>query len=404
MLENLINPFYPPIEERAPLPAFYLPAAFALLVLGYAIGPGLIRNTAISSLLLLLTLQRPYYTAGSVASDYSFSGVCIIYFLASLDLGNSNPRWIGRTDKPAPKDGSSGVAWRDAKTWPQRLGWAFNLATTNRGIGWDWQVKGVPAHPEPDATRLRFVGKRVLDFARHVALKSLAVYGIGFCQTVQPAVVQTSPWTAHLLGVIENWCGAVWGWNTIGLAYAAGAAITVLLGIYEPWQWPPMLNSVTMAWSVRRIWSVAYHQILRRVLQQPGIRLARLLGFKKGSIPSRYLQLYLAFYISFCIHWWQQYVITRSDKGEFAFFMMQPVAITIEDFVQWVWGSIMNPKRRQNLHWFELLVGYVWTVAAFTFTLTPYVKGMTGTGVVGLGNPGEKAAMTLGRQHGAAYT
>ncbi|KAI1654000.1 hypothetical protein F4813DRAFT_239080 [Daldinia decipiens] len=163
-----------------------------------------------------------------------------------------------------------------------------------------------------------------------------------------------------------------------------------------------MLNSVAMATSVRKTWSVAYHQLLRRTVQQPGLRLARLLGFKKGSIPSRYIQLYLAFYISFSIHWWQQYVITRGDKGEFAFFMIQPVVITLEDFFQWVWRNAINTKRKQDLIWFEHAIAYVWTFTAFTFTLTPFLNGMVATGIIG-GSPEEVIAVSLGHRHGAKY-
>lgn len=95
-------------------------------------------------------------------------------------------------------------------------------------------------------------------------------------------------------------------------------------------------------------------------------------------------------------------MITRGDKGEFAFFMIQPVVITLEDFVQWVWRNAINPKRKQDLLWCELAVGYVWTFTAFAFTLTPFVKGMVATGIIG-GSPEEAMAMSLGQRHGAKY-
>ncbi|KAI1647387.1 uncharacterized protein F4817DRAFT_337410 [Daldinia loculata] len=402
MLERFINPFYPPIEERLPLPILYTPGAFVVLVFGYAIGPGPIRIAAISLLLVLFALQRPYYTVGNAAQDYGLSGWFIVFLLLFLDFSVTNPRWIGRIDESSSRKDSKGITRHDPKIWPQRLAWALRLAATLRGIGWDWQVKSVPEHLEPNAPRLQFVGKRVLDLVVHTLVKSIALYSIGFCEAIQQKALSSSPWTGWLLRVVENWCGAIWSWNTVGIGYAAISVIAVLLGISEPWEWPPMLNSVAMATSVRKTWSVAYHQLLRRTVQQPGIRLARLLGFKKGSIPSRYVQLYLAFYISFSIHWWQQYVITRGDKGEFAFFMIQPVVITLEDFVQWVWRNAINPKRKQDLLWCELAVGYVWTFTAFAFTLTPFVKGMVATGIIG-GSPEEAMAMSLGQRHGAKY-
>ncbi|KAI0847196.1 hypothetical protein F5Y00DRAFT_271315 [Daldinia vernicosa] len=402
MLERFINTLYPLIEERSPLPVLYIPGAFMVLVFGYAIGPDPIRTTTISLLLVLFALRRPCYTVGNTAQDYGLSGWFIVFVLLFLDFSATNPRWVGRRDESSSRKDNESITRRDPETWPQRLAWALRLATTLRGIGWDWEVKSVPRHLEADFSRLKFVGKRMLDLALHTLVKLISLYIIGFCGAIQQDAPSSSPWMGWLLRVVENWCGAIWSWNTVGVGYVAISAIAVLLGMSEPWEWPPILNSVATATSVRRTWSVAYHQILRRTVQQPGIRLARLLGFKKGSIPSRYIQLYLAFYISFCIHWWQQYVITRGDKGEFAFFMMQPLVITLEDSVQWVWRNAINPKRKQDLLWFEIAVGYAWTFTAFAFTLTPFVKGMVATGIIG-GSPEDAIAMLLGQRHGAKY-
>ncbi|KAI8957042.1 hypothetical protein F5Y11DRAFT_113937 [Daldinia sp. FL1419] len=404
MLEHIINPFYPPIEERVPLPILYTPGALLLLAVGYAIGPGLIQTTVISSLLVLLFLLRPYYAIGNAVHDYGLSGWFIVFLLLFLDFSSTNPRWTGRTDGFSSRRDGKDIPQSDlkTKTWPQRFVWGLRLATTLRGIGWDWQVKGVPAHLDPDASRLQFVRRRILDLVGHFTVKSIALYVIGLCETVQQAMPSSSLWSGWLAEVIENSAAAIWAWNTVGFAYAIISATAVLLGISEAWEWPPMLNSVATATSVRRTWSVAYHQLLRRAVQRPGIRLARSLGFRKGSIPSRYIQLYLAFYISFVIHWWQQYVITRGGKGEFAFFMMQPVMITIEDSARWIWKTIIRPKQREGLSWLESTIGYVWTFASFAFTLTPFVKGMVETGIIG-GSPDEAMVMTLGRQRGTGY-
>lgn len=254
MLERFINPFYPPIEERLPLPILYTPGAFVVLVFGYAIGPGPIRIAAISLLLVLFALQRPYYTVGNAAQDYGLSGWFIVFLLLFLDFSVTNPRWIGRIDESSSRKDSKGITRHDPKIWPQRLAWALRLAATLRGIGWDWQVKSVPEHLEPNAPRLQFVGKRVLDLVVHTLVKSIALYSIGFCEAIQQKALSSSPWTGWLLRVVENWCGAIWSWNTVGIGYAAISVIAVLLGISEPWEWPPMLNSVAMATSVRKTW------------------------------------------------------------------------------------------------------------------------------------------------------
>jgi Membrane bound O-acyl transferase family len=57
-------------------------------------------------------------------------------------------------------------------------------------------------------------------------------------------------------------------------------------------------------------------------------------GVKKGTLTSRYLQLYNAFLVSALIHHIGSLNIpyTPAVQYQFLFFMMQPVAITIEDF------------------------------------------------------------------------
>lgn len=269
MLGQLIDPFYPPIQERQPLPWFYMPGTFGILWLGYSVGPGTIRSSVTSLALLALVLLRPAFTLGSVSKDYSLSGIPILWLLLFVDLGTNayHPRYVGKPavgggNKPAEKgsgsgsgsDSDSGVGFRDLKTWPQRLKWAARLAGTTRGIGWDWQVKNVPANPDAGRSRWAFVGLSLLDFARRSALRALAVYGIGFCQTVQPSVAATSPVLSRALDVVINWCGGVWGWQTIGLSQAGGSAVAVALGLSEPWECPPMLDSLSNAWSVRQMW------------------------------------------------------------------------------------------------------------------------------------------------------
>lgn len=81
--------------------------------------------------------------------------------------------------------------------------------------------------------------------------------------------------------------------------------------------------------------------------------------------------------------------------------MAQPVVITIEDFVRWLWGKTVGPEQKDDFRSLELLVGYVWTFAAFTLTLQPYVRGMIG--VIGGSSPDEAAAFSLGQKHGATY-
>ncbi|KAI1140803.1 membrane bound O-acyl transferase family-domain-containing protein [Hypoxylon sp. FL0543] len=392
---------YPRLDEREPLPPQQLPAALAVVVLGYFLGPGIVQTWGVAYVLLLLGAFRPFFTTGDVVTDYTQSGLFFVLLLSYLDHGTktqSGPRYVGNPDTPLP---NGGIGQRDSKTWMEKLKWSLRLATTPRGIGWNWQVKNVPSRPNANRPRLEFVRDRVAELAWRTALKALAVYIAGFCQAVRWS--STSPVASWLLDGVVGWCGAVWSWHTIGVAHAAGAAITVLLGICEPWEWPPVFGRLADAWSVRQAWSTTYHQTMRRPFQNPGVRLARFLGLKQGTLGSRYVQLYLAFFISFCVHGWQSFTTTRRDNGEFRFFMSQAVIITIEDLVRWIWRKSIDHNQREKLARLATLMGYMWTIAAFTVTVQPIMKGWISMGLVGGGDLGEKAALRLGWQHGAVY-
>jgi hypothetical protein len=115
------------------------------------------------------------------------------------------------------------------------------------------------------------------------------------------------------------------------------------------------------------------------MLSQPAIRIVRLLGLRKGSLASRYTQLYITFGISCIFHQFQMFNVTRRDMGEFAFFMVQPIAITAEDIVQWTWRKLRGPTSTAR---FETLVGYAWVLAWFSFSLQLYVKGLVDAEVI----------------------
>lgn len=253
MLSELLNPYYPPASERTPLPALYFPVAYATVLLGYFLGPGHLQTLLVASILVPLALQRPRYTTGDVVTDYSLSGTLIMLLLTYLDHGTAKedaPRFLGNPASPLP---GGGVGEEDPETAWQKLKWATRLSTSPRGIGWNWQVKGVPAHPGASQPRSRFVFERAVEVARRSALKALAVYGIGFCAAVRPSAA-TSPLSDFLLDAAVSWCGAIWSFNTIGVSHAAAGAVTVLLGICEPWEWPPVFDALGKAWSVRQLW------------------------------------------------------------------------------------------------------------------------------------------------------
>jgi hypothetical protein len=111
------------------------------------------------------------------------------------------------------------------------------------------------------------------------------------------------------------------------------------------------------------------------MLSQPVMRVTRIFGFEKGSLASRYMQLYLIVGLSYLLHHFQMFKVTRRNMGEFAFFMSQPVAITFEDLVLWAWSQVRR-DRRPRARRFERAVGFVWTFVWFSLTLHVYIRGL----------------------------
>lgn len=132
-----------------------------------------------------------------------------------------------------------------------------------------------------------------------------------------------------------------------------------------------------------------------QAVQTPGIRLARSLGLSKGTLGSKYLQLYLAFTLSMLLHEWFIFNAVRHDVGEFRFFMAQPFAITAEDFLQWCWRNSGEDAQRFGV---AIIVGHVWTFLWFSYCLPPFVHGLLDVGIIGA-DVGGPSMMSLGRKH-----
>ena len=143
---------------------------------------------------------------------------------------------------------------------------------------------------------------------------------------------------------------------------------------------------------------IAYKSL--QAVQKPGVRMARLLGLRKGTLGSKYLQLYIAFTLSMLFHEWYNFNSVRREIGEFWFFMSQPFVITFEDFVQWSWRKTGHSN--DNGKSLARFVGYIWTFAWFSYCLPPFVHGLLDTGIMGVDLGGPQAKM-LGQEHVNAW-
>jgi len=90
--------------------------------------------------------------------------------------------------------------------------------------------------------------------------------------------------------------------------------------------------------------------------------LTRIVGLKKGTLASRYSQLYLAFIASALLH---HYPLLRSgaeNHSTLAYFLMQPIAITVEDLAIYLGrkaGITPSCKNSHAPNHFGLLSSYI---------------------------------------------
>ncbi|KAH0562493.1 hypothetical protein GP486_002814 [Trichoglossum hirsutum] len=172
-----------------------------------------------------------------------------------------------------------------------------------------------------------------------------------------------APSNPHTLPFWPNRALLVWTfwirtWLQLDMAHSLVAAGTTLWGVYSPRDWPPMFGLPWDLWTLRRFWGQTWHQLQRRPLSSIGIATARGLGFRKGTMASRYTQLYVAFAISGLIHAGGATMAIYHDMGTLRFFILQALAITTEDIV-----IAVAKKLGFRAGLFGKLVGYLWVAA-----------------------------------------
>ncbi|KAI0600673.1 hypothetical protein F4775DRAFT_582596 [Biscogniauxia sp. FL1348] len=255
------TPYYPTLAERVPIGYIHRYLPWAVSIGAQYLGHGPITTAVAFSLLLTFLLQRPFYTTGGNFGDYACTALDLWLITRLVDFYFHPPRYLGRPGSETYKKG--GVAHADLKTWQEKLVWALRLQFTPRGVGWDWEVKGIIENHDAKLTRAQFLTKRFVCLVYHFVMQDLAVYGVEFCWTVQPTLESAAAKNACWFAIC--WFGGMTLYQGFGIWDNGVSAMTVLLGLCETWEWPPILGTLESSWSVRQFWGESYHQMLRRV-------------------------------------------------------------------------------------------------------------------------------------------
>ncbi|KAF2444643.1 hypothetical protein P171DRAFT_431444, partial [Karstenula rhodostoma CBS 690.94] len=382
-----IASFYPPLSERTPYPPLYQLLTFTLSLIPFFFHARRFVAILILPLLLTLCLRAPFYTFGDPSSNYYNTSIFVAtpiwlveFAILRPEEGGEAPVWVGRHIE-TEGEGVKGKGVHDMTTTWEKLSWVISLMIpSHRGMGWNWQVSRLPDHPDANLPKWQFVG-RVLRKAIMAYVYSaimLVVYGFAFA--LEKEILPEHTVRRFVANAIIGWSGAFWILNRMLCFYDFCAAASVALGVYDQWQWPPLVGRLQDAWSVSQMWSVVYHQTMRVMVSQPARRITRALGIPKGSMASRIMQLHISFVISCLVHEFEMFNVTRKDMGEFVFFMSQPVAITLEIWVQLAWKKATKAKGVPKS--VGVWTGYVWVVVWMSISLPWYVKGMKNAGIM----------------------
>jgi hypothetical protein len=262
-----LSKLYVPLSGRAPIPFLYQPTAIALTLVPFLTTHRRVAIWTTSPILLYLCLSSPSYTFGDPSSDYYSSGPFLAILLWYLDFviltpieGPSVPVFHGL---PQPARGAQqqvACKWADNKTFWQRLKWAFRLMLpSHRGIGWNWQVKGVPLDPYAELPKWRYVRVQMYWSAFAYLRSAVMLVVMGFSVALQEHRRQMGSLEYHITNAAIGWSGATWVWDRLNCFYCLAAAVSVALGICDTWEWPPLTGDIRDAWSVRQMWRYAHH-------------------------------------------------------------------------------------------------------------------------------------------------
>ncbi|KAJ7034142.1 membrane bound O-acyl transferase family-domain-containing protein [Mycena alexandri] len=328
-------------------------------------------------LFLPLLLMSPYLlslSTGYPTMDYCIATAWFTYLFAASDfiLLTDVQREL-RIMKPSQRADEP----IEHASLRRRIAWALKLFTSTTGVGWEHQPR-YPLRPSPSIPRRIFVRDQLLQ----ALLTGATFEGVNYYfHTRHPSLYAGGP-SLTSFGWLWRY-QTIWAWS-VPLAASSicvqslSAAYSVGTGASGPEDWPPFMGSFALAWSVRNFWGRTWHQSMRRFLSAHGKFVAhKMLRLQPGTKASAYAQLYVAFLVSGTMHYLPEYMALRHwGGGALWFFLLQAVAITVEECAQGVgrWLGITGG-------WKCKLVGYFWVWSWFAFCLPIWQDPLLHTGV-----------------------
>ncbi|KAJ9494805.1 hypothetical protein H2202_009706 [Exophiala xenobiotica] len=342
--------WFPPPNRPLRHGALHAIAANSIGIVTLLLPPGPFRSVIGIPPILWIAYNLRQYSCGKSEIDYLdaanvFIGVMRYLDFCVLHVPERVFCRVGAENRvEAEKDVQNMTLWR-------KLHWNFDLFMTWRGVGWNWKVKNVDEVPK-DMSRGQFVVQQIIRAGYCFALMDM--HDWYFHRTFSLNNGSISPEFFSLpfgRQVLLAWSSAFNNGCTMAFGYNLMTAVVVASGLSRPQAWPPMFGSLRKkGYSMRNVWGYCWHQLHRRSFETANSFLIRMLRIKKGTVASRLLQLCNAFFLSAILHHVGSLNQPYSDMVwcQFAFFLMQPVAITIEDLAISLGRSIGLKENRKR--------------------------------------------------------
>ncbi|KAJ3825508.1 membrane bound O-acyl transferase family-domain-containing protein [Lentinula raphanica] len=280
--------------------------------------------------------------------------------------------WYHRTD------GKKRIA---SRPWWQRIYWCFCASYSVRGVGWNYQIAGVP--PPVRMNRYMFLGRAAVQVLASFLLLDASqciIKTIPFFTDPQP---DASMWSySYHIQVFYGLLFLSVPYASLKLYYYLGAFLAVLTGYSSQEDWPDFFGNWIEAYSVRNFWGRVWHQMLRGRCTAIGRTAAKYLGAPPGSASSYSIQLLAAFLVSGIMHSFGDYSARLKYPGiTLPFYMLQPFAIMLEELFFLGLVYIKVDKKIYSLPTpVKRCFGYFWTLMWLTYSSSWYIDPVVQAG------------------------
>jgi hypothetical protein len=266
----------------------------------------------------------------------------------------------------------------------RRILWGVSHIFDSRLSGTPWEVKNVPHFSEqnPDyipskTTFLRnnilrcFISVLLLDLARPSA--DITQNATLFADSKVPFLARLSSVTAEdvVMRVVTTTASTAITYLLFQAMYSSAAVFMVGLNLSRIERWRPLFGDLTDVWSLRRAWSIFWHQGMANCLTGPAKFVTfGILRLHKGSILARYVFTLIVFALSGTMHICGELTagIPLSESGVVQFFITQVLGLLMEDFVSGLWSWTMG-RNGGKIQWWKKAVGFVWVAVWLAWSM-----------------------------------